>query len=336
MAGDDSPRRSRYDFRREAYGASGPVTSAVWERPLSCAMELRHLRYFVAVAEELSFTRAAERLHIAQPPLSQQIRQLEEELGVTLLQRGARPIGLTDAGQVLLDRSRALLADLATTVAETRRTGRGLTGRLSIGFAGSAMYVFLPDVINGYREACPNVELALDEMLASEVAAALQERRIDVGFARPQLPQHARVAQKLLLEEPYLAALPDRHRLAGRKRIALAELADEPFVLYPLNAGPSVTERIVTACQASGFTPRIVQEVLHLQTAVSLVAAGVGISLVPQAAAQGQARRGVTFIALSPPAPTAPLTVAWREDDVSPPLRRFLDVIDAELARVNS
>ncbi|TWT11543.1 LysR substrate-binding domain-containing protein [Reyranella sp. CPCC 100927] len=298
-------------------------------------MELRHLRYFVAVAEELSFTRAAERLHIAQPPLSQQIRQLEEELGVTLLQRGARPIGLTDAGQVLLARSRTILADLAAAVDETRRTGRGLTGKLSIGFAGSAMYVFLPDVINAYREACPNVELALHEMLASEIAEALQDRRIDVGFARPQLPPHARVAQKLLLEEPYLAALPQRHGLARRRRVALADLADEPFVLYPSNPGPSVTERIVAACQASGFTPRIVQEVMHLQTAVSLVAARVGISLVPQAAARGHARRGVTFIPLSPPAPTAPLTVVWREDDVSPPLRRFLDVIDAERARMS-
>src|SRR6516164_6069265 len=127
-------------------------------------MELRHLRYFVAVAEEMSFTRAAERLHIAQPPLSQQIKQLEEELGVTLLQRDARPLRLTDAGQVLLDRSREILADLEATLAETRRTGRGQTGKLSIGFAGSAMYVFLPDVINGFREACPSIELALDKM----------------------------------------------------------------------------------------------------------------------------------------------------------------------------
>jgi LysR family transcriptional regulator, benzoate and cis,cis-muconate-responsive activator of ben and cat genes len=138
-------------------------------------MELRHLRYFMAVGEELSFTRAAERLHIAQPPLSQQIKQLEEELGVTLLQRGARPLRLTGAGEVLLQRSRALLADLDAAMAETRRAGRGQTGKLSVGFAGSAMYVFLPDVINTFREACPNVELNLHEMLASEVAQALQE-----------------------------------------------------------------------------------------------------------------------------------------------------------------
>ena len=222
-------------------------------------MELRHLRYFMAVGEELSFTRAAERLHIAQPPLSQQIKQLEEELGVTLLQRGARPLRLTGAGEVLLQRSRALLADLDAAIAETRRTGRGQTGKLSVGFAGSAMYVFLPDVINTFREACPNVELNLHEMLASEVAQALQERKIDVGFARPQLPPLDHIAQRLILEEPYLAALPKRHRLAGRTLIALSDLADEPFVLYPSTPGPSVMEIFTSACRevrihASGRT----------------------------------------------------------------------------------
>ena len=299
-------------------------------------MELRHLRYFMAVGEELSFTRAAERLHIAQPPLSQQIKQLEEELGVTLLQRGARPLRLTGAGEVLLQRSRALLADLDAAMAETRRTGRGQTGKLSVGFAGSAMYVFLPDVINTFREACPNVELNLHEMLASEVAQALQERKIDVGFARPQLPPLDHIAQRLILEEPYLAALPKRHRLAGRTLIALSDLADEPFVLYPSTPGPSVMEIFTSACRESGFMPRVVQEARHLQTVVSLVAAGVGVSLVPQAAADGQRRRGVTFVPLLPPAPTAPLTLVWREDDISPALRRFLAVTNAERERLVS
>ena len=144
------------------------------------SMESRHLRYFVAVGEELSFTRAAERLHIAQPPLSQQIRQLEEELGVTLLERAARPVRLTEAGLLLLDRARELLAALEATVADTRRIGRGQAGRLMIGFAGSAMYVGLPDIIGAFRDACPDVEVALDEMLAAEIAEALRQRRIDV------------------------------------------------------------------------------------------------------------------------------------------------------------
>lgn len=295
-------------------------------------MEIRHLRYFVAVAEELSFTRAAERLHIAQPPLSQQIKQLEEELGVTLLQRGGRPIELTEAGHILLERARAILADMAIAVTETQRAGRGQTGKLSIGFAGSAMYVFLPDVISVFREMCPDVELALYEMLASEIAEALQERRIDVGFARPQLDSDDRIAQKLILNEPYLAALPERHPLAQRDQVALGDLADEAFVLYPSVPGPSVTELIVSACREIGFSPQTVQEVMHLQTAINLVAAGVGISLVPQAAARGQARHGVVYIPLSPPPVLmAPLTVVWREGDVSPALRRFLGAIDREL-----
>ncbi|WP_134501002.1 LysR family transcriptional regulator [Microvirga pakistanensis] len=297
-------------------------------------MELRHLRYFVAVAEELNFTRAAERLHIAQPPLSQQIKQLEEEIGVVLLQRGARPLRLTDAGQVFLDRARQVLMDLDAAVAETRRRGRGQTGRLSIGFAGSAMYVLLPEVIHHYREACPNVELVLNEMLASEIAEALQDRRIDVGFARPQLPADDRVAQRLVLEEPYVAALPAHHRLAGNSSIKLSELADDGFVLYPSAEGPSVTDLIVAACREVGFVPRIVQEALHLQTVINLVASGAGVSLVPKAAADCQIRRGVSFLPLLPPAPMAPLTLVWREDDVSAALQRFLAAVDLEGLRL--
>jgi LysR family transcriptional regulator, benzoate and cis,cis-muconate-responsive activator of ben and cat genes len=191
----------------------------------------------------------------------------------------------------------------------------------------------LPDVIGAFRDACPDVELVLDEMLASEIAEALRQRRIDVGFARPPLSQEEAFAQYLLLEEPYVAALPERHALAGRVEVALAELADEPFVAYPANPGPSVTDLVISACKAAGFVPRIVQEVLHLQTAVSLVAAGVGVTLVPLAAAQGQSRRGVTYITLSPPAPMAPLAVVWRDGDASPSLRRFLGILEIERAR---
>jgi DNA-binding transcriptional LysR family regulator len=293
-------------------------------------MELRHLRYFVAVAEELSFTRAAVRVRIAQPPLSQQIRQLEEELGVILLERGARPLRLTEAGLVLLDRARALLAAFDAAIAETRRAGRGQTAKLGIGFAGSAMFIFVPDVIRAFRDVCPDVELVLDEMLAAEIAEALRQRKIDVGFARPPLLPEGGLAQSILLEEPYLAALPESHPLASRTEIALAELGDDPFILYPAQPGPSVTTLIATACTAAGFTPRIVQEAMHLQTVVSLVAAGAGVSLVPAAAARGQARRGVAYIPLLSPAPTAPLAVAWREGDIAPALARFLAIVDGQ------
>ncbi|MGF6427452.1 MULTISPECIES: LysR substrate-binding domain-containing protein [Bradyrhizobium] len=289
-------------------------------------MELRHLRYFVALGEELNFTRAAERLHIAQPPLSQQIRQLEDELGVTLLQRNSRPVRLTEAGELLLARARSLLANFEAAVADTRRVGRGQAGKLAIGFVGSAMFAGLPDLIGSYRDACPDVELVLDEMLAAEIAEALRRRRIDVGFARPALLPEAGLAQRLILEEPYVAALPRAHPLAERDDIALAELSDDAFVLYPARPEPSVTGLIVAACRAAGFTPRLAQEVLHLQTAIGLIAAGVGVSLVPEAAARAQAGRGVAYVRLAAPAVTAPLTIAWRDEDVSPAVQRLLDL----------
>jgi DNA-binding transcriptional LysR family regulator len=289
-------------------------------------MELRHLRYFVALGEELNFTRAAERLHIAQPPLSQQIRQLEDELGVTLLQRNNRPIRLTEAGELFLARARALLASFEDAVADTRRVGRGQAGKLAIGFVGSAMFAGLPDIISSYREAFPDVELVLDEMLAAEIAEALRRRRIDVGFVRPALLAEAGLAQRLILDEPYVAALPRAHPLASRSDIALAELSDDAFVLYPARPEPSVTGLIVTACQVAGFTPRLAQEVLHLQTAIGLIAAGVGVSLVPEAAARAQTGRGVAYVPLAAPAVMAPLTIAWRDEDVSPAVQRLLDI----------
>jgi DNA-binding transcriptional LysR family regulator len=290
-------------------------------------MELRHLRYFVAIGEELNFTRAAERLRIAQPPLSQQIRQLEEELGVTLLQRNSRPLRLTGAGELLLARARALLADFEVAVADVRRIGRGQAGKLNVGFVGSAMFAGLPDMIGAYREQYPDVELALDEMLAAEIADALQRRRIDVGFTRPPLLPESGVAQRVILEEPYVAALPRAHPLAASRAIALSELSDEAFVLYPARPEPSVTGLIIAACQAAGFTPRLAQEVLHLQTAIGLVAAGVGVSLVPEAVARAQGSRGVSYVPLTPPAVIGPLAIAWREEDVSPALQRFLALV---------
>ncbi|MFB9263688.1 LysR substrate-binding domain-containing protein [Bradyrhizobium erythrophlei] len=289
-------------------------------------MELRHLRYFVAIGEELNFTRAAERLHIAQPPLSQQIRQLEEELGVTLLQRNSRPVRLTEAGELFLTRARTLLQSLEAAVADVRRIGRGQAGKLAVGFVGSAMFAGLPDIIGAYRDACPDVELVLDEMLAADIAEALRRRQIDVGFARPPLPPEPGFAQRLILEEPYVAALPRAHPLAARSEIALAKLSDDAFVLYPAQPEPSVTALIVAACQAAGFTPRIAQEVLHLQTAIGLVAASVGVSLVPQGAARAQTGRGVAYVPLAAPTVMAPLTIIWREEDVSPALRRLFAI----------
>jgi DNA-binding transcriptional LysR family regulator len=195
-------------------------------------IELRHLRYFIAVAEELSFTRAAERLRIAQPPLSVQIRQLEDETGVALFERGSRPLRLTEAGELLLKRARLLTAEVGATLDDVRRIGRGQTGRLSVAFVGSAMYTTLPDILNAFREAHPDVELTLDEMLAAEIAESIRERRVDVGFSRPALSEGDEFEQRVFLEERLVLAIPERHRFADRAQVSIVELAGEPLIVY--------------------------------------------------------------------------------------------------------
>ncbi|MFM8534167.1 MAG: LysR substrate-binding domain-containing protein [Acidimicrobiia bacterium] len=294
-------------------------------------MELRHLRYFLAVAEELSFTRAAARLRIAQPPLSQQIRQLEDELGVELIERGARPLRLTAAGVLLLKRARVIVADVYGCMEEARRVGRGQTGRLVIAFVGSAMYSFLPDVFTRFGKAFPHVELILHEMLAADIAGALHARRIDVGFSRPPLEPSDEFSQKLLLEEPFVLAVPEKHPFATRESVNLRELDNEPLILYPRYPLPSTTEFVLRACAAAGFPGRVIQEVRHIQTAIGLVSAGIGLTWVPRSVGQ-QSRRGVCFVPFQPPAPIAALFVAWHKNTLSVLLENFLGAVESELS----
>lgn len=294
-------------------------------------MELRHLRYFLAVAEELSFTRAAARLNIAQPPLSQQIRHLEDELGVELIERGARPLRLTAAGVLLLKRARVIIADVHGCVEEARRVGQGQTGRLIIAFVGSAMYSFLPDVITRFGRTFPHVELILHEMLAADIAEALHQRRIDVGFSRPPLEPSDEFAQKLLLQEPFVLAVPEKHPFAMRESVDLRELDKEPLILYPRYPLPSTTEFVLRACAAAGFPGCVIQEVRHIQTAIGLVSAGIGLTWVPRSVGQ-QSRRGVSFVPFQPPAPIAALFVAWRKNSLSLLLENFLCAVESELS----
>lgn len=289
-------------------------------------LELRQLRYFKAVAEELSFTRAAERLHIAQPPLSQQIRQLEDELGVTLIERGGRPLRLTEAGSLLFERAGTILSDVDNAAEDVRRIGRGGIGKLSVGFAGSAMYNVLPAIINAYRDRFPDVELALHELLAADVAIALRERRIDVGFSRPGLEQEEGVEQHLLFEEPLVAAVSDRHEFASRNTISPADLHAQPTILYPRHPKPSLTDLIVETLETEGISLRIVQEARHLQTALGLVAAGVGITFVPVTVSL-QTRQGIRFLPIEPKILTSPMTVVWRSDTTSASLENFLKTV---------
>lgn len=287
-------------------------------------MELRHLRYFVTVAEELHFGRAAARLFIAQPPLSQQIQQLERELGVVLFARTSRRVQLTPAGAAFLIDAQQILKQLDIAAETAKRAARGETGWLGIGFAASATYELLPAVLHDFRAAFPEVVLSLQELNAAEQALALREKTIHVGFARPYAPLPEAVVNAVQ-REPFLVALPETHWLTALESLALAALTEEPFISFPEAPKPSYAEVVRLACEGAGFTPRVVQEVREMQTALSLVAAGFGVALLP-ASVRHLHRDGVVYRPLEEPAPRTELTVMSRLDDPSPTLQNFLAI----------
>ena len=292
-------------------------------------MELRHLRYFVAVAEESHFGRAARRLAIAQPPLTRQIQALEAELGFRLFDRSRRRIELTAGGEVLLARARQVFDVLDAAVREARRASRGEVGRLAVGYPTSVTYSGLTDLLRAFRERSPAVELQLREMAPQEQVVALKERRIDVGFIRGELDDPT-LACEPVRTEPLVVALPADHRLAAREGpLALRELAREAFVSFPRARGPSFFDFLTRLCHDAGFTPNIVQEALQLDM-ISLVAAGFGVALVP-ASLEAALREGVAFRPLER-APLGPLLAGWRREEGSPVVRDFLDVARAAFA----
>jgi DNA-binding transcriptional LysR family regulator len=287
-------------------------------------MELRHLRYFVAVAEELHFGRAASRLHLAQPSLSRQVRDLERELGVPLLSRAHRRVALTTAGEAFLEGARLTLARAAEAAEEARRAHRGEVGRLRMGFVQSATFQALPRLLGTFRAAWPEVALELRAMTTLEQVAALRDRRIQLGLLR--LPIDGRgIAMQVVSRDPLLVALPGDHRLAPSQRVPLAALAAEPFILYARSEGPGVRDAIVGVCLAAGFSPRVVQEASDTQTIVALVGAGLGISLLisPVPPAPDGA---VVYRPLQEDLPPWELALAWRPDDQSAVLQRFLEL----------
>jgi DNA-binding transcriptional LysR family regulator len=288
-------------------------------------MELRHLRYFVTVAEELHFSRAAERLAISQPPLSQQIQQLEREVGTPLLRRTSRQVELTDAGRVFLEDARQILRAADQATIDARRASRGELGRLGVGFVASATYDVLPDILRRFRSEYPAISLELVEMNAAQQGPALRERRIDVAFSRPPLTD-ADLHSEPAVTEALVAAVADAHPLAKHESLALDALAGEPFILYPRDPKPSYADFIITVCESYGFTPRVTQETQQMQTALSLVSAGLGVTLVP-ASVQNLRRRGVIYLPIAAPAPSSLLTVAMRQGDGSPILANFLTIV---------
>jgi len=288
-------------------------------------MELRHLRYFVTVAEELHFGRAAEKLFISQPPLSQQIQQLEREIGALLFRRTNRRVELTAAGAAFLEDARQILVSVETAVLTARRTEKGEIGWVGVGFSASATYDLLPDVLHHFRDRYPEVDLSLYELTAAEQTIALREKTIHIGFARPYV-QVTLVHVEAVLRESLIAALPESHPLAAIPTLHLAQLACEAFIGFPPLPKPSYADIIRAACEEAGFAPRIAQEVREMQTAISLVAAGIGIALVPESV-QNLRRSGVTYRAFAPPSPTTELMVVRRVDDSSPAVDAFLEIV---------
>jgi DNA-binding transcriptional LysR family regulator len=243
-------------------------------------IDLRQLRYFVAVAEHLHFARAAASLGMAQPPLTQQIQKLEQRLGCALFTRKPRRTALTEAGRVLLKDASRLLRECDDAVERTRSAGRGETGRLTVGTPPSVMLTALPAVIRRYRERFPEVQFTLREMSTSAVASALEAGQLDVGLLREATRIGALEAQ-VVLREPVVAVLPATHRLASRARLSLRQMASEPFVLFPRRLGAEFYDRLLSFCVDAGFTPRVVQEAMQWQSVVTFVETGLGVSLAP-------------------------------------------------------
>jgi DNA-binding transcriptional LysR family regulator len=288
-------------------------------------MELRQLRYFVAVAEELHFGHAARRLRVAQPALSRQIQGLEKDLMVPLLLRNRRRVQITPAGEVFLERARLILARTDEAVLAAQRAGVGVSGTLNLGFVGSATYDVLPGVLREFLRAAPHVDLTLSEMTVYAQIEALTEKRIDIGLLR--LPTKTEgLVFRTISREPLCVALPSSHRLAQLPAVRLSALAGEPFVLYPDHPRPSWTEFVIGICQQAGFRPIVVQRTVEIQTTLSLVAAGIGVSIVPKCIGNLQ-RKDVVFRRLVGLRTRTELLAAYREHDRSPVVQAFLKVL---------
>lgn len=295
-------------------------------------MELRHLRQFVAVAEEGHITRAAERLGMQQPPLSQRIKAIETELDVQLFRRKARGVALTEAGRVFLARARATLAQYDGAFEATRSAARGEQGRLHVGVMPTApFHPFVPLAIRAFRTAFPQVSLTLDECLQKEALERLRDEQMDVAFLRASLAEPQNLIVNPLLVEPMVAALPSDHALARRDRssaaLALKELAGETFIVYARQLGPAFYEATMAACLRAGFSPRLGQEAPRITSALSLVAVGLGVAVVP-ACMQRMTMDGVAYRRLRGVAqPKAVLNLASRRGESSPVVRNFVGLV---------
>lgn len=287
-------------------------------------MELRHLRYFIAVAEELHFTRAAARLHIGQPPLSQQIQMLEKEVGALLFERSKRWVRLTEAGKFFLNDARRILALSEQAMETARRASRGEVGELRVGFTSSMPFtVILQQVVNLYRQRYPQVSLSLQEMTSMRQIEAIAHRTLDVGFVRPpEMEITGNVSVTTLRHDPLMLVMPSNHRLARKKSVKLHELADEEFVMYSKDVGTGIHAQIVRLCRQAGFEPHIVQEAREAATIIGLVVAGCGVSILPESF-QCIQMQGVCYRNIADPDAVTALMLATRSNESTPLIDAF-------------
>jgi len=289
-------------------------------------MELRHLRYFVVVADELNFSKAAEKLLVAQPALSTQIADLEREVGTPLLLRNTRMVQLTGAGSVFLNEARQILAAAEAAKEKALRHARGEEGELRIGFFAAPTMYILPDLIRRYRALYPKVRVLMHELTPDLQLAAFERGDLDVGFTRPLPPGQRGMVSEVLFRERFLAVMPETHPLSGRVSIAIGELAGEAFVLLNRSAAVGLYDHVIAACQAAGFSPALSHSPDLMPTVLTLVAAEQGISIVPEGVRNLRSRQ-VAFVPIVPELEPIPLVLAWSEKRDAPPRDAFLRLV---------
>lgn len=288
-------------------------------------MEFRHLRYFLAVAEELHFGRAARRLAISQPPLSLNIRQLEESVGARLFHRNSKEVRLTAAGHAFVHAARALLEQAAEASRHAREVDRGFEGRIRLGLVSSMIYRGLPRLLRDFQARHPRIQVVLREMNSHDQVVELAHGQLDAGFVHTQrVPQE--LSRLLFATEPFLCCLPQGHALAKSRRLDLARLQGEAFVMFSRSASPDYYERVLAICSAAGFYPDVRHEVRHWLSVVSLVAKGLGVALVP-AALKGSAIPGAVFVPTQPSSARSEVFCVWPTAHEGAGLAAFLKVV---------
>ncbi|UZP67460.1 LysR substrate-binding domain-containing protein [Desulfovibrio mangrovi] len=294
-------------------------------------MELRLMEQFVAVAETLHFGRAAERLYMSQPPLSVAMQKLEAEVGVVLLERNRRGVRLTAAGEVFLAECRQILAGVQQAMTLTRRTARGEAGVLRLGCMGPAVAAGLPDVLQKFRREHPHVRVLLEEELSVRLLSMLREGSLGLAVVRLHGALPAGVQVRLFCRDAYVAALPEEHPLSASVGIDMADLRDDSIILFPRSMGEALYDAVIAACQGSGFSPRIEQEVSTKSTTLALVAAGVGVAFVPASLARA-GYKGVRFVPLRSALPPVEMYWAWPAGRSNPVVERFMEYLESGAA----